>query len=85
MDVRCGRETVVVRGESFTSRFDMDKITQIGWFRFMEEIASNRYGFELYALFDRESVKRFECGSDLWVGVICGCLELRVMTQAFVF
>ena len=37
-------ETEVVRA-SFTSRFDIDKITQIGWFRFLEEIVINRYDF----------------------------------------
>ena len=36
-------ETEVVRGASFTSGFDIDEITQIGWFRFMNEIVSNRY------------------------------------------
>ena len=30
----------VVRGVSFTSEFDIDKIMQIGWFRFMGEIVS---------------------------------------------
>ena len=32
----------MVRGASFTSGYDIDKITQIGWFRFMEELMSNR-------------------------------------------
>ena len=53
------RETEVVGGVSFTSRFDIDKITQIGWLRFVEKIV-RRYHFVLYALFDLESMKRFE-------------------------
>ena len=55
------------RGQTseFTSRFDIDKITRIGWFRFMEEIVSNRYDLVLYDVFDREPVKRFECKSDM--------------------
>ena len=60
-----GRETEAVRGASCTSRFDIDKITHIGWFIFMEEIASNRYDFVLYALFRLEPVKRFETRSDV--------------------
>ena len=55
----------MVGGASFNSRFDTDKITQIDWFRFMEEIMSNRYDFVLYALFDLELVKRFECRYDV--------------------
>ena len=51
----------MVRGASLTRRFEIDKIVQIGWFRFMEEIVSNRCGFVLYALFNLESVKQFEC------------------------
>ena len=58
-------EAEVVRGASVTNRFDIDKITKISWLRFMEEIVSNRYYFVLYALFDIESVKRFECGNDV--------------------
>ena len=42
----------MVRGTSFTSGFDVDEIMQMGWFRFMEEIVSNRYEFVLYELFD---------------------------------
>ena len=34
-------DTEVARGSSFTSRFDIDKITKIGCFRCMEEIVSN--------------------------------------------
>ena len=45
--------------------FDIDKITQIGWFRFMEEILSNKYDFVLYALFDLKPMKRFKCRSDV--------------------
>ena len=40
----------MVRGVSFTSRFDIDKIMQIGWFRFMEEIMSNRYDFSIVCI-----------------------------------
>ena len=49
----------------FNSRFDIDEITQIGWFRFMEESVSNIYDFVLYVLFDLEPVKRFVCRSDV--------------------
>ena len=31
-------ETEMLEGESFTSRFDTDKIMQIGWLRFVEEL-----------------------------------------------
>ena len=55
----------MVGGARFTSRFDIDKITQIGWFRFRKKIVSNRYDFVLYALLDLEPVKRFECRSDV--------------------
>ena len=61
----CKGETEEVRVASFTSMFDIDKIMPIGWFRFMEETMSNRYDFALYALFDPEPVKRFECRSDV--------------------
>ena len=50
----------MVKGASFTRRFDIDKIAQIDWFRFMEEIESNRYDFVACAFFDLESVKRFQ-------------------------
>ena len=49
---------------SFTSRYATDNNTQIGWFRLMAEIVSNRYDFVLYELFDLEPVKRFECTND---------------------
>ena len=62
----------MVRGASFTSKFDIDKIRQIGRFRFMEEIVSNRYDFVLYVLFNPELVKRFECRSDVRVLRIMG-------------
>ena len=55
----------MVEGVSFTSRYDSNKITQIGLIRFMEEIVSNRYDFVLYELFDPEPVERFECRSDV--------------------
>ena len=42
------------RRREFTSRFDIDKIRQIGWFRFVEEIVRKRYDFISYALFDLE-------------------------------
>ena len=51
----------LVRGVSFISRFDIDKITHIGWFRFMEEIVNNRYDFVLYA------AKRFKSRRDVRV------------------
>ena len=50
----------MVRGASFTSEFDVDEITQIGCFRFMEKIMSNRYNFVLCALFNHETVKSCE-------------------------
>ena len=56
---------------SFTSRFDINKIMQTGWFRFME-IVSDRYDFVLLTLFDLEPVKRFEHRSDV-------CLAVRIM------
>ena len=31
-------ETEVDRGAKFTTGFDIDEITQIGWFRFVEEM-----------------------------------------------
>ena len=34
----CKGETAMVRGASFTSRLDIDKITQIFWFQVMTEI-----------------------------------------------
>ena len=46
----------MVRDASFTSGFDVDETTQIGWFRFTEELVSNRYDFALCALFDPEQV-----------------------------
>ena len=52
----------VVRGASFTSGFD---IMQIGWFRLMEKIVSNRYNFVSYALLPLQPVKQFECRSDV--------------------
>ena len=51
LDVRDERETRAVGGASFTRSFDIDKITQIGWFRFMEKILSYS-NFALYALFN---------------------------------
>ena len=47
----------MVKGASFTSGFDVDEITQIGWFRFTKEIMDNGNKFELFALFDLEPVK----------------------------
>ena len=55
---------MVIRA-SFASGFDIDEIMQIGLFRFMEEIVSNGYDFVLHALLNLESVKRFECSSDM--------------------
>ena len=49
-------EAVVVREASFSSEFDIDEMTPIGWLRFMEEIVSNRYDFVLHALFDLEAL-----------------------------
>ena len=40
-------ETEVFGRTNFTIRFDIDKITQIGRFRFVEEIVSNRYDIVL--------------------------------------
>ena len=62
---RWKEETEMVGGTRFTSRFDTDKISQIGLLRFMEEFTSNRYDFILHALFDLEPLKRFECRSDV--------------------
>ena len=50
-------KTEVVRGASLTSVFDVGEITQIGRFRFTQEIVGNGNNFELYALFDIEPVK----------------------------
>ena len=47
----------MVRGASCTRRFDIDKITQIGWFVFLEEIVSNRNDFMLYELLELEPTK----------------------------
>ena len=55
----------MVRGASFTNGFAVNEIMKVGWFRFMQEIVSNGNNFELYALFDPEPVKRFECRSDV--------------------
>ena len=55
----------MVEGASFTSRFNIDNITQTGLLRLMEKIMSTRYDFVLYALFNLEPVKRFECNSDV--------------------
>ena len=57
----------MVEGASFTRRFDIDKIMQICWFRFMKAIVSNRYDYALYALFNFELIKRFESRSDVRV------------------
>ena len=38
-------ETEVVREASFTSEFDVDEITRIGWFRFMQKIVGNGNSF----------------------------------------
>ena len=57
----------MVGGASFISGFDIDKIMQMGWFRFMKEIARNIYYFVLQTLVGLEPVKRFECRSDVWV------------------
>ena len=43
-------ETEVVGETSFNSRFDIDKIAHRDWFRYMQEIVSNRYDFVLYAI-----------------------------------
>ena len=59
------KEETVVRGVSFTSRFDIDQITQIGWFRFMEEIVSYGYVFVLHVLLYQEAIKLFEGKSDV--------------------
>ena len=58
-------ETDFVREASFISRSDVEKIMHQGWFKFMEEIVSNRYDFVLYVLFELELLKRFECRSDV--------------------
>ena len=50
---------------------------QIIWFRFIQEIVSNRYDFVLDALFHLEPMKRFECRSK--------CLGVRVMAQTSAF
>ena len=52
-----GREREAVRKASFTIGFDINEITQIGLFTFMEEIVSNRYDFVLDLLFDLEPMK----------------------------
>ena len=59
-------ETEVVRGASFSSMFDIDEIKQMSWFKYMEEIVSNRYDF-VYSLFYLEPMKQFECRSDMLV------------------
>ena len=61
MEVRDGGD----QRSEFTSGFDIDEIMEIGWFRFMKEIVSNGYDFVLNALLNLESVKRFECRSDM--------------------
>ena len=45
--------------------FDIDEITQTGWFRFMEKIVNIGYEFVFYAFFNRKPMKRFKCGSDV--------------------
>ena len=52
-------KTEVVIGEITTSEFDIDEITQIGCFRFMEKIVIDIYEFVLFELFDHEPMKRF--------------------------
>ena len=69
---RTKEKTEVAREASFLSGLHIDEITQIWWFRFMQEIVSNGYDFLLYALFDLEPVKRFECMSDVWVLMSAG-------------
>ena len=57
-----GVDSGVRRRRFFTSRFDNNKITQIGLLRLVEKIMSTRYDFVLYAFCDPEPVKRCECG-----------------------
>ena len=57
--------TEVVRGASFTSGFDINEITQLGWFGFMKGIVSNGYDFVLCALFGLDPVRRFQCRIDV--------------------
>ena len=51
------RETVVVRGASCKSKFDVDKTKQTRWFSFKGEIVSNRYDFVLYASATQEPTR----------------------------
>ena len=55
----------MIRGASLISGLDIDKITQILCFRFMEENVSSRYHFALSALYDLQPVERFVCTSDI--------------------
>ena len=76
-----GEKTEVVGGVSFTSRFDTDKITQIDWLRFVEEIMSNRYDFVFYAFCDLEPAKHLNAG----LMCVCVCLVMWVMAEASAF
>ena len=58
----------MVREDSFTIGFVVDEISPIGLFGFMEEIASDRCDFILYALIDLEP-------GDLSVEVMVSALE----------
>ena len=63
------------------SNSGIDKITQIDYFRFMEEISSNRYNFVLYVSLVLEPMKRFEYRSDVLVltyTVTKGAIEFRI-------
>ena len=62
-----------------TSGFDVNEIMQVGWFRFMQEIVRNGNNFLLYALFDLELMKSFECRSDVCM------LRNEVTVQACAF
>ena len=68
LDVRSGRE---IQRWSKEQVLQVRLITQIGGFRYLEEIVSIRYDFVLCELFNLEPVK-------LNAGVMCECLRVIV-------
>ena len=61
MEERGGRERQRWSEERvFSSRFDVDDITRVGWFRFVEKIARNGNDFVFHVFLDLEQMKLYE-------------------------
>lgn len=55
-----GRHRGGQRSEFFSSMFDVDDITRVGWFRFVEKIARNGNDFVFHVFLDLEQMKLYE-------------------------